>query len=617
MRIVSTWLLFLSILITSNSVGVRKRVNAAETANTVDTSSVGDREFVRRSGIRQRLDVASSSGQNGARQVAQQQNKDLPLTQALKQDWARGIITSKQVHRYAYTALQQGAAGLDHISSMGNFGENPQHLFQALVNYFGVPLGAPPIDWIELPTTAGARSPHPVIWPHKFFAKMFEERLEDFGTYLSGPDGACSQFWQSMRDTPFVQGHPDLAESSWSKTIPLGMHGDAGAFSHDSLFVISWNSLMGMGSTITKRFVFTVIKKSDMRADTLDAILKHFSWSCNALLAGKFPETSTDLANGWRGSLCQVRGDWQFYCQALYFPSWNAGEMMCWLCRASARIPELVYTNCRKDAGWRGTRWDHESYLEHLRVLGMAVPVLFLFVIGLRLECVTIDVLHAIDQGFGSHVLGNLLWYLACIRKVFGNCTQAECVKNLNRHIQAWYKKTKCPNRIRGDLSVEDLRKTGGYPKLRAKAAATRHLAPYVKELMTEFCTDDINERRMKRLIEILCQFYSILEQESMFLSAVSMEILPKIGQRGAELYTMLAEHFSEAGQGRMFKPTPKLHLWEHLTEHQMISIGNARYFWTYSDEDLVGAFVEIAESVHAKSLSISCLFKWLHLYFD
>ena len=148
--------------------------------------------------------------------------------------------------------VHKGATGLDHKSSMGNSGENPQHLFQALVNYFGTPLGAAQIDWVELPTAAGPRVPHPVIWPHKLFAKMFEERLEDFTKYISGPDGACSQFWQSMRETPFVQRHPNLLESSWSSTVALGMHGDAGAFSHDSLYVISWNSLLGTGSTVSK-----------------------------------------------------------------------------------------------------------------------------------------------------------------------------------------------------------------------------------------------------------------------------------------------------------------------------------------------------------------------------
>ena len=119
----------------------------------------------------------------------------------------------------------------------------------------------------------------------------------------------------------------------------------------------------------------------------------------------------------------------------------------------------------------------------------------------------------------------------------------------------------------------------------------------------------------MKRLIELLCQFYDILNSESMFYSDVAKELLPKIGQWAAELYTMLSEHVLIVGHGRLFKITPKLHLWEHLTEDQMLSGMNAKYFWTYADEDLVRAFIEIAESVHAKTMSISCLFKWLHLF--
>ena len=300
----------------THSVGVRKRVKDAEEKSSTPAEHTEVSGAGKRGGVRQRLESSSSISQSSSElRIEHQRELQLPLIQNLKADWARGIITSKQVHRYALSALHQGAAGLDRIASMGNRGENPQHLFQALVNYFGTPLGAPSIYWIELPTADGPKTPHPLIWPHKFFSLFFSERSEDFGKAISGPDGACLQFWQSMRHTQFVQKHPDLLESSWAKTVPLGMHGDAGAFSHDSLFVISWNSLMGTGPTIAKRFVFTVIKKSGMRADTLDEILKIFAQSFNILLSGKDPDTNQPLANGWRGALCQVRGDWQFYCQ--------------------------------------------------------------------------------------------------------------------------------------------------------------------------------------------------------------------------------------------------------------------------------------------------------------
>ena len=88
-----------------------------------------------------------------------------------------------------------------------------------------------------------------------------------------------------------MKKHPKRKRALFPWAIPLGLHGDAGAFSdNDSLYALSWNSLMGSGSTITKRFIFTVIKKSDMVADTLDQIFKIFGWSCNAMLAGETPD---------------------------------------------------------------------------------------------------------------------------------------------------------------------------------------------------------------------------------------------------------------------------------------------------------------------------------------
>ena len=65
-----------------------------------------------------------------------------------------------------------------------------------------------------------------------------------------------------------------------------------------------------------------------------------------------------------------------------------------------------------------------------------------------------------------------------------------------------------------------------------------------------------------------------------------------------------------------LFKMTPKLHLWEHLCEYQALTYGNPRYYWTYSDEDLVGNMIDIAETCHVRTMAVTVLFKWLHLYF-
>ena len=62
---------------------------------------------------------------------------------------------------------------------------------------------------------------------------------------------------------------------------------------------------------------------------------------------------------------------------------------------------------------------------------------------------------------------------------------------------------------------------------------------------------------------------------------------------------------------------TPKLHMFEHMCEFQALIMGSPRRWWSYSDEDLIGIMVVVAESCHPATLAISILFKWLHLVFD
>ena len=81
-------------------------------------------------------------------------------------------------------------------------------------------------------------------------------------------------------------------------------------------------------------------------------------------------------------------------------------------------------------------------------------------------------------------------------------------------------------------------------------------------------------------------------------------------------MYSTLSRRALDAGL-KLWKMNPKLHLWEHLTEHQAVKFGNPRYYSTYADEDLVGKMIEVAQSVHPKTLACNVIFKWLHICFD
>ena len=58
--------------------------------------------------------------------------------------------------------------------------------------------------------------------------------------------------------------------------------------------------------------------------------------------------------------------------------------------------------------------------MAYLAVAVFAMPVIFAVVLGLRLKCVNIDVIHTVEQGFGSHIIGNVIWYIVFFKNALG-----------------------------------------------------------------------------------------------------------------------------------------------------------------------------------------------------
>ena len=209
---------------------------------------------------------------------------------------------------------------------------------RALVNALGMPEGSPDFDWIEIPTTAGLRA-------HTIFCCLINS-LNVYTTHIGKNGSGRSEDRKVQRYSigPNSKNHvsskniQNSHDGSGAKTIPIGMHGGGGSFSkHDNLYVISWNSLLGDGPTMAQRFIFTVIRDSDLCAGTMDSIFEVMAWSMNCLLRGVIPTVKMQLpafgegdplCHGRRGALCQVRGDWVFFCKVFRFPAWNSGLRM-------------------------------------------------------------------------------------------------------------------------------------------------------------------------------------------------------------------------------------------------------------------------------------------------
>ena len=175
---------------------------------------------------------------------------------------------------------------------------------------------------------------------------MFREQRDYWNEHIRGPEGAAATFWHMLRDSPMVRDHRGLVAEELYRTLPIGFHGDGGAFSkQDSLFVLSWNSILGCnlgGQGLGKRFLFTIIRKQEMVAATLPKLFEILAWSCNALLTGITPESNWDdvpegapptfIADRWRATLVQLRGDWEFYANVCGMPNWKTNARMCWQC---------------------------------------------------------------------------------------------------------------------------------------------------------------------------------------------------------------------------------------------------------------------------------------------
>ena len=113
--------------------------------------------------------------------------------------------------------------------------------------------------------------------------------------------------------------------------ISLGVHGDVGAFNkHESVFCFIWNPLLGTGTTMARRCILTVCRKSEMTPATFDAIFKIQGWPFNVMLSGVTPDTDWEgrpfagggehVAGGWNAALMHIRGDWELYSSAFNFP---------------------------------------------------------------------------------------------------------------------------------------------------------------------------------------------------------------------------------------------------------------------------------------------------------
>ena len=319
--------------------------------------------------------------------------------------------------------------------------------------------------------------------------------------------------------------------------------------------------------------------------------------------------------NGFTGACIQLKGDWEFLDQALRFPRWDNKESMCWLCKASNHGVDLLWTG----EGWKTTLQSHEDYVTDRVRKGFPLPVLFL-IAALRTEGVMIDSMHAVDQGMACHILANILFEM--MRSgAFGGTNISDQLNGLREALDEWYRRNKDRYRIQGKLTIDRIKTSSDWPKLKAKAAATRHLAFFCREMLDKHGAEGdtpqqrTHNKRVQSICKLLCRYYEILSEQPRFLSDAAKQELRDLSLYLRQIYVNLSREALDKQQ-RLWKMTAKVHLFEHLCQDQ-VSWGNPVFWWCYSDEDLQKIVKEIAITCHVSSMDYMTLYKWLIHVFD
>ena len=381
--------------------------------------------------------------------------------------------------------------------------------------------------------------------------------------------------------------------------VPLGLHGDAvpiqGTMRKQSLDFLTIN-LPSSSLRCDLRVPFTVLNtKFQAKSETREAILKVLLWSLDCLKRGAYPTERHDgkpwgkydkaraLLKGAlpaKGILCEVRGDWDWLNPWFNIPTYNTGWGMCWLCKAK-------FANFREQsAEERKASLSKAQFVSNVEGMGKTLCPVWAWPEMAPNVLILPDWLHAVDQGIGSDIAGQLLVELA--QKQSGGSFEKR-VGQLWEEVQSLYKEYHTEYRL-VNLTPEILnrgKKSKGKATLKGPAAHVRHLIPLLPILTAKyFSMGSTHEIACHHLAKFLARSYGAME-------ANSLPEMAKWGHKVASQYMALEREAVRSNPETLdWRIMPKLHQYLHLVECGY----PIQDFWCYADETAGGVFARLYE---------------------
>ena len=223
----------------------------------------------------------------------------------------------------------------------------------------------------------------------------------------------------------------------------------------------------------------------------------------------------------------------------------------------------------------------------------------------LRLEGFLPDAMRGMDEGFTAEVAGNVIY--ECMESPGYASNQTNRAAKMDAELKAHYKETKETVRLDGKLTYSRVKESSEYPVLEAKAAATRHIVPFLIRLAERHNTNTTHDQRRLVVCKSLKRAYDIMKAAGTFLDEQTKAELRQLSVVMMSCYRDLAVEAASNSE-RKWKMKPKLHETQHILEDAFI---NPMHVWLYGDEDLQRIIKLIAVQRHPSTVPHMTLLRW------
>ena len=542
-----------------------------------------------------------------------------PLAVSLIRKWAWGGLSAADVQEFALAAKQSGADSdeIRKLASFGSFGTCKQNCHRDLMRYVcpritcvpeSTAVQVPyydnkgssdvallcemecilPLDWIDVM----ANSP-----------ETKELFLHDFC-----PSEDLQMFWmsQDVEHDPKFKHHPILEKDS-SKGIPLTFHSDGAQFQdRGSLTILSMAPLLSKAAPVDKNLLIAACPKDCCvpgPEGTWACIWMWVVWSMTWLFRGVHPsvdpfgnvfETSSHrgkkagkpiLGRGLFCFLWAFLADMEFLMVDLGLPH-HAAEFPCGWCQGNKS--DVPYNDFRLAALWRNTV-PKSPPTDHVI---MQIP-------GMTVWHFALDMLHVMELGGTSQMIGNLLFYIVFM--LWNNLTRTAACNRLWFEILDLYEEFDVPHDHRlKELHCKNFSDTKASWKTFPcchfmKAAEVKGLIKPALRLAETYC--DMSDDEGKHVVFAMRNLSAFYDE----LKSAPMAPNDEHKKRINDSMTKFLLHYSYLGKlafnqnRQMYSFVPKIHYMAHLAQQAMFL--NPKYATCYSGEDYVGKISQLGHT--------------------